>query len=63
MITALSTIHHDGTTYQPGQEIPGLTDEQAATLLACGAAEATEAAEAAEAAEASKPTRHSRSGD
>jgi hypothetical protein len=39
MITALSSIQHDGTLYTEGQEIPGLTDEQAADLIAAGAAE------------------------
>ena len=39
MIHALSSIHHDGTLYTEGQEIPGLTDGQAAALLAAGAAE------------------------
>jgi hypothetical protein len=39
MIHALSNIHHDGTLYTEGQEIPGLTDEQAAALIAAGAAE------------------------
>lgn len=42
MITAASTVHHDGTTYQPGQAILGLSDEQAAVLVACGAASASE---------------------
>jgi|688.fasta_scaffold07757_12 hypothetical protein len=42
MITATSLVHHDGATYQPGQEIPGLSDEQAAALVACGAAQASE---------------------
>jgi hypothetical protein len=51
MITALSTIQHDGATYQPGQEIPGLSEEQAATLVACGAAEISEPEQA-------KPQRH-----
>ena len=50
MITAISQVHHDGTTYQPGQEIPGLSDEQAATLVACGAAQASEP----------EPARHTR---
>jgi hypothetical protein len=45
MITALSTIQHDGTTYQPGQEIPDLSEGQAATLVACGAAQAAEVSE------------------
>jgi hypothetical protein len=39
MIRTLSNIHHDGTLYAPGQEIPSLTDEQAAALVAAGAAE------------------------
>ncbi len=39
MIRTLSNIHHDGTLYTEGQEIPGLTDEQAAALIAAGAAE------------------------
>ena len=41
MITfiAISNIHHDGSRYTEGQEIPGLTDEQAAALIAAGAAE------------------------
>jgi hypothetical protein len=39
MIRTLSNVHHDGTLYTEGQEIPGLTDEQAAALVAAGAAE------------------------
>lgn len=42
MITATSTVHHDGATYQPGQAIPGLSGEQAAALVGCGAAEVSE---------------------
>ena len=39
MIIATVNVHHDGTLYTEGQEIPGLTDEQAAALIAAGAAE------------------------
>jgi hypothetical protein len=39
MIIAIVNVHHDGTLYTEGQEIPGLTDEQAAALIAAGAAE------------------------
>jgi hypothetical protein len=39
MIRTISNIHHDGTLYTEGQEILGLTDEQAAALIAAGAAE------------------------
>ncbi len=38
MITATSTVHHDGNVYTEGQEIPGLTTEQAARLVSAGAA-------------------------
>jgi hypothetical protein len=38
MITAISTIRHNGNVYTEGQEIPGLTTEQAAQLVFAGAA-------------------------
>jgi hypothetical protein len=49
MITATSTVHHDGNVYTVGQEIPGLTTEQAAQLVSAGAA--TEQASAGVSAE------------
>ena len=45
MIQATCNIRHDGTLYTEGQEIPGLTDEQAAALVAAGAAEQAEQTE------------------
>lgn len=35
----LAPINHNGRDYQPGDELSGLTDEQAAALLAVGAIE------------------------
>ena len=52
MIVATSTVHHDRVIYQEGQEIPGLSEEQAAALVAAGAAE-----EQKPPAKPSKPTR------
>ena len=59
MIQATCNIRHDGTLYTEGQEVPGLTDEQAAALVAAGAAEqAPEQAEQTEQkpAKPSKPS-------
>jgi hypothetical protein len=39
MITATSTVHHNGAIYREGQEIPDLSEEQAAALVAAGAAD------------------------
>jgi len=55
MITATSTVHHDGVTYTEGQEIPGLSEDQAAALVAAGAAE--------EQKPPAKPAKPSRSDD
>jgi len=52
VIVATSTVHHDRVIYQEGQEIPGLSEEQAAALVAAGAAE-----EQKPPAKPSKPTR------
>lgn len=35
-VASLGSVTHDGITYHEGQEIPGLTPEQADALLACG---------------------------
>ncbi len=39
MIVAKSNIKHDGELYEKGKEIPNLSDEQAAKLIADGVAE------------------------
>lgn len=36
IVASLGPVTHDGTTYSEGQEIPGLTDEQALRLEALG---------------------------
>lgn len=39
--TGLSTVMHEGKAYAEGQEIPGLSPEQAAPLLALGVIQET----------------------
>lgn len=36
VVTSLGPVNHNGTMHEGGQEIPGLTPEQAAPLLALG---------------------------
>ena len=43
-IARLGPVIHDGVTYYEGQEIPGLTPEQADALLACGVISAADEA-------------------
>jgi hypothetical protein len=41
VVTNLSPVNHDGKLYEEGQEIPGLSSEQATPLLALGVIQET----------------------
>ena len=40
-VTSFGPVNHNGTMYEEGQEIPGLSPEQAAPLLALGVIQET----------------------